>query len=69
MFDMLTTADLIRRHAALFAEHTRLYDRCAALHTLDPAYPATRAAMDETGETMHAIYAEIQRREQETADA
>lgn len=67
LFDMLTMAELHQRHNDLFAEHTRRYDRCAALHTLDPAYRTARAAMDETGETMHAIHAEITRREQELA--
>ncbi len=69
MFDAMTLAQLAAYHDVLFAEHTRRYDKCAALHALDPAYRTARAAMDEIGETLHATYAEITRREQETANA
>lgn len=65
MFDTLTLQGLYTQYGQLFDEHTRRYQKCAELHTQDPRYPARRAAMDEIGEHMHAMHAEIQRREAE----
>lgn len=65
MFDALTVKQLCELHNQIFEEHTRRYDRCLELHVLHADYPARKAAMDELGETMSAIYAEIKRREAE----
>lgn len=76
MFDALTLAQLYALHTSLAHQHTsihaRLIDPITRLPLLDPLSPdwdLLGTKEEDIGETMRAIYAEINRREQARADA
>jgi hypothetical protein len=74
MFDMLTLDDLYELHARLCAQsheiHKRMMDgQVPLISPLSDEWKLQSARHDEVAETADAAWAEIQRRENEPADA
>lgn len=77
MFDMLTTDQLFNLHTGLFRTHQKLHHRLVSdqypypnlIGPLSEDWNIISAACAEVSETMHAVHAEITRRDQEAVNA
>lgn len=77
MFDMLTTGQLFHLHTSLYFTHRKLHDQIVGpdypypplIDPLSDTWAVVSAACSEVSETMHAVYAELARRDREAVNA